>query len=268
MRCRGARRLGGGDFSQRIEVNTKDELEELADQFNSMASQLGQTYADLETKVQERTRDLAQSIGELKVLEEVGRAVSSSLDLNAVLPTVAAQALAITHADAVLIYGYDPAKRQFNLVEAGGIDKSAEGQHLVIDAENTILGRAASKGEPIAIPDLAAADDFLLRDVAIEAGFHAVLVAPLVDQQGVLGALVVLRRAAGAFPQNLIGLMRTFANQAVLAMRNARLFTEVDQQGRDCERQYRGARAGREAAGADRATQALEPFAGGSRGKA
>ena len=41
------------------------------------------------------------------MLEEVGRAVPSSLDLDAVLPTVAARALEITHADAVLIYGYD-----------------------------------------------------------------------------------------------------------------------------------------------------------------
>ncbi|HEX2363994.1 MAG TPA: HAMP domain-containing protein, partial [Bradyrhizobium sp.] len=212
----GARRLGAGDFSQRIEVNTKDELEELADQFNSMATELGETYADLESKVQERTRDLAQSVGELKVLEEVGRAVSSSLDLNAVLPTVAARALEITHADAVLIYGYDPAKRQFNLVEAGGIDKSVEGQHLTIDESNTILSQAASKGEPIAIPNLTAADDHLLRDIAIEAGFQAVLVVPLVDQQGVLGALVVLRRAAGTFPESLTGLMRTFAHQSVL----------------------------------------------------
>ena len=94
-----------------------------------MAGQLGQTYSGLEAKVEERTRDLAQSISELKVLEEVGRAVASSLDLNAVLPTVAARALEITHADAVLIYGYDADKRQFNLVEAGGIDKSAEGAH-------------------------------------------------------------------------------------------------------------------------------------------
>jgi class 3 adenylate cyclase/HAMP domain-containing protein len=229
----GARRLGAGDFSQRIDVHTKDELEELAEQFNSMAGQLGQTYSDLETKVQERTRDLAQSIGELKVLEEVGRAVSSSLDLNAVLPTVAARALEITHADAVLIYGYDAVKRQFNLVEAGGIDKSVEGQHRFIDEDNSILGLAASKGEPIAIPDLASAADHLLRDIALEAGFHAVLVVPLVDQQGVLGALVVLKRPAGDFPQSLIGLMRTFAHQSVLAMRNARLFTEVDQQGRE-----------------------------------
>ena len=88
----GARRLGSGDFSQRIEVNSNDELEELAEQFNSMAGQLGQTYSVLEAKVEERTRDLAQSIGELKVLEEVGRAVAASLDLNAVLPTVASRA--------------------------------------------------------------------------------------------------------------------------------------------------------------------------------
>jgi class 3 adenylate cyclase/HAMP domain-containing protein len=229
----GARRLGSGDFSQRIEVNSNDELEELADQFNSMAGQLGQTYSDLEGKVQERTRDLAQSIGELKVLEEVGRAVASSLDLNAVLPTVASRALEITHADAVLIYGYDAAKRQFNLVEAGGIDKAAEGPHQTLDEDNTILGLAAAKGEPITIADLATADDLTLREVAVQAGFNAVLVVPLVDQQGVLGAIVVLRRAAGEFPQNLIGLMRTFAHQSVLAMRNARLFSEVDQQGRE-----------------------------------
>ena len=56
----------------------------------------------------------------------------------------------------------------------------------------------------------------------------ALLVVPLVDQQGTLGSLVVLRRASGAFEGSLTGLMRTFANQAVLAMRNARLFTEVD----------------------------------------
>jgi class 3 adenylate cyclase/HAMP domain-containing protein len=229
----GARRLGAGDFSQRIEVNTKDELEELAEQFNSMAGQLGETYSSLESKVQERTRDLAQSVGELKVLEEVGRAVAASLDLNAVLPTVASRALEITHADAVLIYGYDADKREYNLIEAGGIDKSAEGPHQTVSEENNILGLAASRGEPVTVPDLATVEDHILRDIALEAGFHAVLVAPLVDQQGVLGALVVLRRAAGEFAPNLIGLVRTFANQAVLAMRNARLFTAVHEQGRE-----------------------------------
>jgi len=212
----GARRLGDGDFGHRIDVRTRDELEELAGQFNGMAGQLKETYEGLESKVEERTRDLAQSINELKVLEEVGRAVASSLDLNA-----------------VLIYGYDAGNHRFNLVEAKGIDESADGEHLTIDESKSILSEAAKHGEPIAIPDLASAANVPLRDVAIAAGFHAVLVVPLVDQQGVLGALVVLRKAAGEFAGNLIGLMRTFANQAVLAMRNARLFTEVDQKGRE-----------------------------------
>jgi class 3 adenylate cyclase/HAMP domain-containing protein len=229
----GARRLGGGDFGHRIDVRTKDELQELADQFNSMAAQLHETYAGLESKVAERTRDLARSINELKVLEEVGRAVASSLDLNAVLPTVAARALEITHADAVLIYGYDAAGHRFNLTEAIGIDRSAEGAHLAIDEGESVLGEAAARGEPIAISDLTDAADYLLRDVAESAGFHSLLVVPLVDQKGILGSLVVLRRRAGEFSPDLIGLMRTFAHQAVLAMRNARLFSEVNQQSRE-----------------------------------
>lgn len=239
----GAHKLGEGDFSHRIDVHTSDELEELASQFNSMAGQLQETYTNLETKVAERTRDLAQSINELKVLEEVGRAVAASLDLNAVLPTIAARALEISRADAVLIYGYDAQTRRFNMIEANGIDKSAEGAHLTIDEGETVLGYAASTGEPIAVPDLDQADGQPLRDVAISAGFHSVLVVPLVDQQGTLGALVVLRRLSGPFEGSLTGLMRTFANQAVLAMRNARLFTEVDDKSHALETAHETVRA-------------------------
>lgn len=231
----GARRLGAGEFGHRIEVRTADELEELAEQFNSMAGQLHQTYAGLESKVEARTRDLAQSVSELKALEEVGRAVASSLDLNAVLPTVAARALDITRADAVLIYGFDADKRQFGLIEAIGIDDalSATGEHAVIAQNDGVLGEAAATGRPVAIPDLSGADDNRLKELTLAAGFHAALVVPLVDQQGILGSLVVLRKSSGAFAASLTGLMQTFAHQSVLAMRNARLFHEVDQKGRE-----------------------------------
>ena len=229
----GAHRLGEGDFSHRIDVHTSDELEDLASQFNRMAGQIQETYSNLETKVEERTRDLAQSINELKALEEVGRALAASLDLNAVLPTIAARAIEITHADAVLIYGFDAERHRFNLVEADGIDRSAEGAHVTIDEGENILSDAAKGGEPIALADLDHAAEQPLREAAIAAGFHSVLAVPLIDQQGTLGALVVLRRADGEFAPGIIGLMRTFANQAVLAMRNARLFTEVDAKGRE-----------------------------------
>jgi class 3 adenylate cyclase/HAMP domain-containing protein len=229
----GAHRLGAGEFGHRIDVGTSDELEELAGQFNSMAGQLQETYSDLEWKVKERTRDLAQSVNELKVLEEVGRAVVSSLELEAVLPTVAARALEITRADAVLIYGYDAAKRAFDLVEATGIGNTSTGPHLAISENDSLLGQAATSGQPVAIADLTGASDPLLKDVAVAAGFHSVLVVPLVDQTGILGSLVVLRKNTGEFSANLIGLMQTFAHQSVLAMRNARLFHEVDLKGRE-----------------------------------
>src|SRR5258705_6902223 len=125
--------------------------------------------------------------------------------------------------------------RRFNLTESIGIDKQAEGGHLAIDEEGSAPGEAAVKGEPIAIPKLDAVAEHPLRDVAVKAGFHSVLVVPLVDQKGILGSLVVLRRTAGDFSQNLIGLMKTFAHQSVLAMRNARLFSEVDHKSRELE---------------------------------
>jgi class 3 adenylate cyclase/HAMP domain-containing protein len=57
----GAARIGGGDLSQRISVKTGDELEALADQFNDMAVRLQESYADLEKKIENRTRELREA---------------------------------------------------------------------------------------------------------------------------------------------------------------------------------------------------------------
>lgn len=232
----GARRLAAGDFGQHIEIKTRDELEELADQFNHMADEMRESYARLEQKVAERTQDLAQSVRELKVLEEVGRAVASSLDLKAVLSTVAARAAEITGADAVVIYSYNGAKRTFELAESIGLPVSNSGrtEHLVINEEGSVLGQAAAAGQPVELPDLADAPEHPLNAIAANAGFGAVLVVPLGDkQQGILGSLVVLRKSLGAWAPGTVGLMQTFAHQSVLAMRNANLFQEVDQKGRE-----------------------------------
>ena len=89
----GARQLETSDFGHRIVVHTGDEIEELADQFNRMAAELHGSYSRLEQKVAERTSDLAQSIKELKALEEIGRAVASSLDPEAVLAAIVTKAV-------------------------------------------------------------------------------------------------------------------------------------------------------------------------------
>ena len=89
----GARQLEASDFGHRIEVRTGDEIEDLADHFNRMADQLQGSYSRLEQKVEERTRDLQQSVSELKALEEIGRAVASSLDTKSVLATIVTRAV-------------------------------------------------------------------------------------------------------------------------------------------------------------------------------
>jgi len=65
----GARRIGGGDLGQSIEVHTGDELEALAGQFNRMTAQLRESYADLERKVDERTLELAEKSRQLEVAD-------------------------------------------------------------------------------------------------------------------------------------------------------------------------------------------------------
>jgi signal transduction histidine kinase len=229
----GASRLGASEFSHRIEVRTGDELETLADQFNRMAEQLQESYSRLEHKVEERTRDLAQSVRELKALEEVGRAVASSLDLEAVLATIVTRAVEIAQADGGAIYNYDAATKRFYLAEAHGLTPSLLEaiRTLRIDAADSQMGEAARRQEPVLIPDLAQMPNYPLRTVTLAAGFNSALVVPLVGPEGTVGALVVQRKGKGAFPPSTVGLMQTFAHQSVLAMHNAQLFHELEEKG-------------------------------------
>ncbi len=66
----GAARIGGGALEERIDVRTNDELESLADAFNAMARQLRESYANLERKVDERTRELAGANARLAVASQ------------------------------------------------------------------------------------------------------------------------------------------------------------------------------------------------------
>jgi len=231
----GAQQLESSDFDHRIDVRTGDEIEDLADHFNRMAEQLRGSYGRLEQKVAERTRDLARSVSELKALEEIGRAVASSLDTKAVLATIVARAVELTQAEAGAIYSYDASEGVFELAEAHALDQSFQDRirALRITLDESVLGLSAQKREAICIPDLSKAPSYVLRDLTLAAGFHSVLVVPLLGQDEIVGALVLQRRAAGEFPAGTIGLMQTFAHQSVLAMNNARLFREVDQKGRE-----------------------------------
>jgi signal transduction histidine kinase len=233
----GAARLGASEFGTRIDVRTGDEIEDLANEFNNMAQKLKESYTRLEQTVEERTRDLAQSVRELKALEEIGRTVASSLDLTAVLATVVNRAVELARADAGAIFAYDKSLRVFRLKEAHGLACAfvEEVSTLSIPLAESVLGKAALARKPITIPELQDADTHRVGELALSAGFHSVLVLPLVGPEEILGALVVQRRAAGDFPPNTISLMQTFADQSVIAMHNAELFREVEERGRQLQ---------------------------------
>jgi signal transduction histidine kinase len=231
----GAQQLETSHFDHRINVRTGDEIEDLADHFNRMADELQGSYGRLEQKVAERTRDLARSVGELKALEEVGRAVASSLDIKSVLATILTRAVEITHADAGAIYSYDASRDAFELAGTYALDAAVQEaiRATRIRLDESAMGLSAKQREPIGIPDLTRAPHYPLRDITVAAGYRSVLVVPLLGQDEILGALVLQRRVAGDFPASTVALMRTFADQSVLAMKNAQLFREVEQQGRE-----------------------------------
>ena len=90
----GAERLGGGDLSQRIAISTGDEIETLADRFNQMAGRIQESYETLESKVEERTRDLEESLEYQTATAEILGVISRSpTDVQPVFDAIAASAL-------------------------------------------------------------------------------------------------------------------------------------------------------------------------------
>jgi len=226
----GAARIGSGDLAQRISIKTGDELESLADQFNDMAGRLEESYADLEKRVELRTRELA-------TLGEVSQTVNSTLELETVLSTIVAKAVQLSDTDAGAIYVYDEQEQDFTLRATYGMSEefSAAITEHRIDLRNTAVGRATDNREPVQVPDLNDEPPSAVKDIVLREGYRALLVVPLLRPDRVVGALVVRRRQPGEFAKRTIDLLQTFASQSVIAIQNARLFQEIEEKGRQLE---------------------------------
>jgi signal transduction histidine kinase len=233
----GAARIGGGDLRQRISIRTGDELEGLADQFNDMAGRLQESYADLENKVEIRTRELARSVEELRALGEVSQAVNSTLELETVLETIVAKAVQLSSTHAGAIYVYDALRDQFRLRATYGMTEemigAISGQH--ISARDPNMGPATIRREPVQFPDVLEDARSPVIEIVLRAGYRAVLLLPLLRPDHIVGMLVVRRKEPGEFPKATIDLLQTFAAQSVLAIQNARLFREIAEKSRELE---------------------------------
>jgi signal transduction histidine kinase len=187
------------------------------------------------TELRERTDELGRSVGELRALGEVSQAVNSTLDLETVLSTIVAKAVQLSATDAGAIYVFNELDHEFHLRATYQMDQelidALSRRHIGFDETNVAM--ALGNREPIQAADLSHEPPNDNNDIILRAGYRARLTAPLFRGTDVVGLLVVRRRTPGAFQQNTVDLIKTFAAQSVLAIQNARLFENVEARTRE-----------------------------------
>jgi GAF domain-containing protein len=215
-------------------------------EFTAKQIELVTTFADqaviaienvrLFDEVQARTRELTQSVEELRALGQVTQAVNSTVDLETVLTTIVAKATQLSSTEAGAIYVFDDANQEFRLRATYGLDDGvvAELRDSHIRIGETAISDAVEQRIPIQIPDIEN-DPSATLDVIVRAGFRALLLVPLLGTEGIVGALVVRRKQPGEFPKSTVELLQTFAAQSALAIQNARLFREIEDKSRQLQ---------------------------------
>jgi GAF domain-containing protein len=214
--------------------------------FTQKQIELAETFADqaviaienvrLFDELQARTNELTHSVEELRALGEVMQAVNSTLDLQTVLSTIVAKAVHLSGTDAGAIYVFEEAQQLFRLRATFGFSEdliaAVEDQHL---GASDAIRQATQDKQPQETSDIGDEPPSPLREIAMQAGYRARLIVPLISGDQALGALVIRRKQPGNFPKGTIHLLQTFAAQSVLAIQNARLFREIEDKSRQLQ---------------------------------
>ena len=226
----GAARIGSGDLGQRITIKSGDEVEALANQFNDMAGKLQESYADLEKKVEQRTHELSESLEQQTAISGILRVISNSPDdVQPVLNSVAEHAARICEAQYTEIFIVDG--DALRIVAGFGEVGRPVDEPFPLD-RSTIAGRTVVDMEPIHVPDVQhAGNGFALgRAYGQKFGHRTILGVPLIREGRALGAITIRRTEVRPFEQKHIALLSTFADQAAIAIENARLLRELNRE--------------------------------------
>ena len=183
-------------------------------------------------EVQARTTALGRSVQELSALSEVSQAINSTLDLHTVLETIVAKAAQLSGTEAGAIYVLDE-RQEFQLRATYGMSEELIAAIRDMHAEiSQAVGELTEAHEPNQVADLRGLPPTPVNDTILRAGYRARLLVPLVRSGEVVGALVVRRKTPGEFRASTVDLLKTFAAQSVLAIQNARLFSEIEEKSR------------------------------------
>ncbi len=218
----GTARLAAGDFGQRVDVNSDDEMGEVAQAFNAMAAELQISYGVLEERVQERTRDLA-------LAAEVGQRLSRVRDMEELLDEAVRRIRDRFDLYYTQIYLVDEAGRNLVLY-AGTGEVGAElvrrGFRLPID-RRSINGTAVLEKEAVVIPSTAKSTFF--RPNPLLPATRSEMAVPLLLGEQVLGVLDLQDDEAETLTVEILPAFRVLAGQLAIAVENARLFAQVEE---------------------------------------
>lgn len=217
-----AKEIAAGNFSHRINPTTGDELEELADQFNIMTGNLEELYGTLEQKVADRTRGERQRADQLRIINEVGRKISSILNLDELLPSVTATLHDTFHYYNVSIF-------LTNLDSPDLICKANSGSEAIGDrVENNpksasrIAATAARTAKPIIVNDISSSPEYLPIDHTDD--IKAEMAVPIIMGDRIIGVLDIEESTENVFDELDRFTVQTLADQLAIAIDNARLY--------------------------------------------
>jgi signal transduction histidine kinase/CheY-like chemotaxis protein len=188
-------------------------------------------------ELERRGAELARSVDELGALGEVSQAVNSSLDVDEVLHRVLEHAVELTGADGGSVFELEPRTGEFSLrtCRGTGADLAEALRAVEIRLGETLIGRAAIDGELRQAPDLEREPPDPHVEELLRHGWRSMVVVPLRREHEIMGALVVRRRAPGAFPDKTMELLQTLADQSAVAIVNARVYRELAEKTRQLE---------------------------------
>src|SRR4029453_13574486 len=181
-------------------------------------------------EVETRNRDLTEALEQQTATSDILRVISQSLtDVQPVFDTIAAAALKLCRATSAAVMTFDG--ELIHLVATANVNP--EGANAVRrifprpPSRDMAATRAVLTCTVVAIPDVLEDPEFAVRSVALATGFRSALSVPLMRDGSPIGPITAGRPEPGLFPDAQIALLKTFADQAVIAIENVRLFNET-----------------------------------------